>query len=136
MSQGRLFASLLAFYGGIMLWVGSWLIFGGVIAGIPFAVLPRDSAGTVNRLILGRLHLVELVGIVLLGVALWLLNLRIQGWQWRVSLVGFVVMLTLFGVYAGLIEPMMNAIARSVSFEDSTLETSAAVARFEGYHRV
>jgi hypothetical protein len=134
--QWRVFGALLAFYGGILLWVGALVVFGAAVAGVPFAVLSRDVAGVVNRLILARLHLLELVGAVLVGIGLWALNLRIKGWHWRVPLVLFVVMVTLLGVYAGLLEPMMNAIADAVSFDNPTPETAAAIARFEGYHRL
>ncbi|MCS7176311.1 MAG: hypothetical protein NZ960_01590 [Candidatus Kapabacteria bacterium] len=136
MNRWRLFGSLLAFYAGITLWVGSLGVFGIAVAGVPFEVLSRDTAGVVNRLILARLHVLEIAGILLVGTGLWLLNLRLRGWQWRLGLVAFVVMVTLFGIYAGLLEPLMNSIARAVSFDNPTPETLAAIARFEGYHRL
>lgn len=135
MQRGRLFAAMLTFYAGVMLWVGGLMTF-AVVAGIPFEVLSRDTAGVVNRLMLGRLHILEVAGAVLLGVSLWLSNVRIRGWRWRIGPVMLIVMLTLFGIYAGLLEPMMGAIARAVSFDTPTAETAAAIARFEGYHRL
>jgi len=135
MSRGRLFAALLCFYAGCVVWFGA-LVFFALVAGVPFELLSRDTAGVINRMMLARLHVLEAFGAFLLATGLWLLNLRIRGWRWRVSLLIFVVMLTLFGVYAGLLEPMMNAIARQVSFEHPTAEMAAAIARFEGYHRL
>ncbi len=135
MHRGRLFIALVSFYVGIGIWVGGLGVF-ALIAGVPFEVLSRDTAGVVNRLMLARLHVLEIAGAVLIGIALWLLNLRIRGWYWKAALVVFIAMVTLFGVYAGLLEPMMNAIARSVSFDSPTPETAAAIARFEGYHRL
>lgn len=132
----RMFGSTLAFYGGLVLWLGALITFGFAVAAVPFEVLSRDSAGMVNRLILARLHVLELLGAVLLGMSLWLLNMRIHGWQWRVPALLFVAMVTLFGIAAGLVEPLMNSIARSVSFDNPAPEMSAAIARFEGYHRL
>lgn len=136
MGRWHLFAAVMVFYGGIVLWLGALLSFGFAVSAVPFEVLSRDSAGMVNRLILARLHVLELLGAVLLGMSLWMLNLRIRGWRWRVPVLLFVVMVTLFGVAVGLLEPIMNSIARSVSFDNPVPETAAAIARFEGYHRL
>ncbi len=136
MSPWRLFGALVAFYSGAVLWIGALVTFGTSVAAVPFEVLSRDSAGMVNRLILARLHVLEVVGAILLGMGLWMVNVRIRNWKWWIPPVGFVIMVTLFGVYAGLLEPIMNGIARSVSFDNPAPETAAAIARFEGYHRL
>lgn len=135
MQRGHLFAAMLSFYAGIMLWMGGLITF-AVMAGVPFEILSRDTAGVINRAMLGRLHILEIAGIVLLGVGLWLSAMRIRGWRWRAGIVVFIVMVTLFGISAGLLEPMMAALAGAVSFDTPTPETATAIAQFEGYHQL
>jgi hypothetical protein len=132
----RVYWSLLLFQFGLCLWLGSLLFFGAT-TGVLFALLSRDSAGRVVAELLGRLHLFELAGAVLIVLSLWLLWGIYRSWQLKLSAAALVVMLTLFALYAALLEPMMNSLARQVSsFEQPQPHELDAIAQFRGYHRL
>jgi hypothetical protein len=131
-----LFAAMLCFYAGLMLWVGAVAFFGIGVAPVMFKVLPsKDLAGALNSVILHRLNVVELVGATLTGVAFALLFPLKADKQYRIALALLVTMVVLWAAYALGLTAEMKSLRRAInSFDTPDTASLPLVERFRGLH--
>lgn len=135
-SYRTLFAAVLCFYAGIMLWVGAVAFFGIGVAPVIFKVLPsKDLAGTLNSVILHRLNMLELIGATLSGIGFALLFAFKHTKYYKVSLALLLGMVLLWAIYALGLTSAMNDLRRSInSFDAPDAASQVLIERFRGFH--
>lgn len=135
-SYRTLFAAMLCFYAGIMLWVGAVAFFGIGVAPVIFKVLPsKDLAGALNSVILHRLNMLELVGATLSGIGFALLFAFKHTKYYKVSIALLLGMVLLWAIYALGLTSAMNDLRRTInSFDVPDAASQALIERFRGFH--
>lgn len=138
MAAGRVrsLLSMLTFYGGMILTLGSITFFGVGVAGAVFQALPaKDFAGEVNALLLQRLTVVQIVGevLVLLGIFFWIGTGR--RWFAKIPLWLALIMLVITVIYGVLLLGIMNELRLTISsFDNPTFEDQPLIEQFNLYH--
>lgn len=135
-SYRTLFAAMLCFYAGIMLWVGAVAFFGIGVAPVIFKVLPsKDLAGTLNGVILHRLNMLELIGATLSGIGFALLFAFKHTKYYKVALTLLLSMMLIWVIYALGLTSIMNDLRRNInSFDAPNASSKELVERFRGCH--
>ncbi|MBI3258469.1 MAG: DUF4149 domain-containing protein [Ignavibacteriae bacterium] len=138
MANRMLTGSMLLFYLGIALWLGGLIFFGFGVASTLFSTLPsRDIAGTVNRIILSRLTILEYVGGCFIIGALLLHNRQEKGFVWKLPFIIIGVMVTLLVVYSLIIGSQMNSLVLSISsFDHPHPKDQDSIAGFTSLHHL
>jgi hypothetical protein len=131
-----LFSSMICFFAGLVLWLGSLLFFGIGVAMIIFKILPtKDLAGTLNAAILHRLNMMELIGVTLIGTSIALLWQRVGKRVLMLPLGILLAMVCLWCVYALGITSEMNALRSLInSFDAPSTASLPLIQQFRGLH--
>ncbi len=138
MANRMLTYSMLLFYMGIALWVGSLIFFGFGVAGTLFTSLPsRDIAGALNRAILSRLTILEFVGGGFIAGGILLHNRKEKGIAWKFPFIIIGIMLTLLVVYSLIIGSQMNSLIAAISsFDHPQPNDRESIAGFTSLHHL
>lgn len=131
-----LFFSMLSFFAGMIVWLGSLIFFGIGVAMIIFKVLPtKDLAGMLNAAILHRLNMLELLGATLIGISIVLLWQRSTKQEIMRSVGILILMMVFWCGYALILTSEMNTLRSQInSFDAPSVASLPLVQQFRSLH--